>query len=83
MNEHELAIEVAAKIKSILADLKDKGGFKPANLEIVNAAIDKIDEILNDERIKNNPTMNSMISKFATTYRKLRDDYFKAHEGIL
>ena len=83
MSTEHKAIKVANRIKILLEDFKTKGGFAAKNLKAVNELIDKIELIANEDEVKNDFSLSIMVSTFAKSYKKLRDDFFKAHENIV
>lgn len=83
MSTEHNAIKVAGRIKVLLEDFKKTGGFTPKNIDAVNELIDKVDAIANEDEVKNDPSLSIMVATFAKSYKKLRDDFFKAHEDVV
>lgn len=70
-----LVLGVADKVKKIMEDIKTRGGFIPANIELIESAIAEIDSVLNSDDIMNDPILSKAFEPIAGTYKKLREHY--------
>jgi hypothetical protein len=74
-------LEVSSKVKKILVDIKERGGFIPANIELIESGIDEINRILTDKEIMENEVLNKAFAPFADHYKKLKFHYETIMKG--
>lgn len=78
MNKAEQALlvkNVAIRTKAILVEIHRRGGFIPANIELIEDAITEINRVLNRDEIIQNEVLWQAFAPMAESYKKLKLHY--------
>lgn len=78
MNKTEQALlvkNVATRTKAILVEIHRRGGFIPANIELIEDAIAEINKVLSSDEIIQNQILWEAFAPMAESYKKLKLHY--------
>lgn len=84
MNKVEQALlvkNVAIRTKAILVEIHRRGGFIPANIELIEDAITEINQVLNSDEIIQNKVLWEAFAPIAESYKKLKLHYENFTKG--
>lgn len=70
-----LAKNVAIRTKAILVEIHKRGGFIPANIELIEDAITEINRVLSSDEIIQNEVLRQALAPMTESYKKLKLHY--------
>ena len=80
MNKTERRLKVRdilIRVKTIMVDIHKRGGFIPANIELIENAIEEIDSILTDREVMQDEALYEAFETISQSYKRLRENYAK------